>query len=89
MNEILKLKPELIERNNEELKKSYINKIENYKNLGDKKEKRKKNILPQQFKRALYLSALNNGRIKKINVNKINEYNIIWNEEVLRYIFKS
>ena len=87
MNEILKLKPELIERNNKEFKKSYINKIEKYKKFSDtnENETKKKNVLPQQYKRALYLSALNNGRIKKININKMNEYNILWNQEELKY----
>ena len=91
MNEILKLKPELIERNNKEFNKSYINKIEKYKNFSDtnENETKKKNVLPQQYKRALYLSALNNGRIKKININKMNKYNILWNEETSKYIFKS
>jgi len=82
----------LIEYNNKH-SNTYSKKKERYSNWEEYcknkylKEMTKPRVeLPISTKRTLYLSALNKGRIKNPNSNKMNEYKIIFSDEINKYI---
>lgn len=83
----------LIEYNNKHSnsyskKKDRYNNWEEYCKNKQLKEMIKPRIeLPISTKRTLYLSALNNGRIKNPNKTKMNEYNIVFSDEKSKYTY--
>ncbi len=85
----------LIEYNNKH-SNSYSKKKERYNNWEEycknkqlKEMTKPRGELPLSSKRTIYLSALNTGRIKNPNVNKMNEYNIVFSDEKNKYIVGS
>ena len=79
----------IINNNTYQKKKERWNNPDKVDDYNDCKKTRVRTPLPLNVKRSLYLSALNNGRIKNENKDKLNQYNIIFDVEKNKYLVKT